>query len=51
MSKMVLPTLAATAVALYFISKKRKVEIEVEVEPVDEMSSMDNVADLAVAAD
>ena len=51
MSKIVLPTLAATCVALYFI-RKRKAEVEVDVEPVDEMSAMDsNIADLAVAAD
>ncbi len=52
MSRILLPTIAATCVAFYFISRKRKVEIEVEIEPVGDMSDMDNnIADLAIAAD
>jgi hypothetical protein len=52
MSKILLPTIAATCVAFYFISRKRKVESEVEIEPVDDMSGMDSsVVDIALAAD
>jgi hypothetical protein len=35
MSKILIPGIAATVVALYFITRKRKVEFEFEMEPLD----------------
>ena len=53
MSRIVWPSIAATCVALYFISRKRKVEIELEIEPVDdyEMGGGAGPVDIALVAE
>ena len=39
MSRLILPSIAVTAVAIFLISRKRKVEFELEIEPRDDMKS------------
>ena len=52
MSRIVWPSIAATCVALYFISRKRKVEVELEIEPVDDMDQSDaSLADAVLMAE
>ena len=35
MSRIILPSIAVTCVALYFLTRKRKLEFELEIEPRD----------------
>jgi hypothetical protein len=53
MSRIVWPSIAATCVALYFISRKRKAESELEIEPVADVDLEDDasLADAALAAE
>jgi hypothetical protein len=46
MSRIVWPSIAATCVALYFFSRKRKADDEFEIEPVDDID-FDSDASLA----
>jgi len=53
MSRIIWPSIAATCIALYFITRKRKVELELEIEPVDGEAENDtsSVADTALVAE
>jgi hypothetical protein len=51
MSRIVWPSIAATCVALYFISRKRKVEMELEIEPMSDGEPQIEMADAALTAE
>ncbi|HLF78516.1 MAG TPA: hypothetical protein VJB57_13625 [Dehalococcoidia bacterium] len=53
MSRIIWPSIAATCVAIYFISRKRKVEIDLETEPIadSEARSDSNGAHVALMAE
>ena len=53
MSRIIWPSIAATCIALYFISRKRKAEPELEIEPVESEPERDatSLADTALVAE
>ena len=51
MSRIIWPSIAATCIALYFISRKHKVELELDIEPVEGESDTSNLADTAILAE